>query len=465
MVTSNGKQVWLHNGADITCTLQSTGGPRGSSDMSKLEINNEIVLMRHAVRRARVHVVRKLVRDVKTLREKKGNEKQQEKYKRKAERFANEILAIKKVKDDEISRYAITNSRSLQEILEDQGSDSQTRMMARLAFHSTLKNVVSKFKEKFPEYEKHLGPGKRKLIKLQRKAKKQAAAQKRVSKNVNNENIEVADNSEKDTSENNEIITNRSSNIEYEEASKDQDIKETLSSDEDSKTLEPGSILRIKPININNESKDSERKKLKKSNKESTKNPEVKSLEVKNHPRKTSVPVKVTKEAMVKRFTELLQEETSNEDFKEKDDTVKPLQVELRKEVDAFFMTGDGEREYLSVAIPKEVKSSDDYNNQDNFKNPKFAKSKFFDKIDNSNGWNQKPSRTQARQKNYCKSNDNYVSQRAERPINGSRSSKVPFKRKEDVPEHLHPSWAAKKKQQEILKQGFQGKKIVFGDD
>ncbi|CAG5099929.1 Protein of unknown function [Cotesia congregata] len=39
---------------------------------------------------------------------------------------------------------------------------------------------------------------------------------------------------------------------------------------------------------------------------------------------------------------------------------------------------------------------------------------------------------------------------------------------KEDKNENiaeLHPSWAARKKQQDALKQGFQGKKIVFNDD
>lgn len=51
--------------------------------------------MRHIVRKSKVHIINKLTRDAKKLRIKKGTEKQIAKHKKKAERFINELLAIK----------------------------------------------------------------------------------------------------------------------------------------------------------------------------------------------------------------------------------------------------------------------------------------------------------------------------------------------------------------------------------
>lgn len=51
--------------------------------------------MRQVVRRSRVHIINKLARETKKLKEKKGSEEQVIKNKKKAERFMNELMAIK----------------------------------------------------------------------------------------------------------------------------------------------------------------------------------------------------------------------------------------------------------------------------------------------------------------------------------------------------------------------------------
>lgn len=51
--------------------------------------------MRQVVRRSRVHIINKLLREAKKLKEKKGSNEQVIKNKKKAERFINELMAIK----------------------------------------------------------------------------------------------------------------------------------------------------------------------------------------------------------------------------------------------------------------------------------------------------------------------------------------------------------------------------------
>lgn len=51
--------------------------------------------MRHIVRKSKVHVINKLSREAKKLKEKKGNEKQIAKNKKKSERLVNELMVIK----------------------------------------------------------------------------------------------------------------------------------------------------------------------------------------------------------------------------------------------------------------------------------------------------------------------------------------------------------------------------------
>lgn len=51
--------------------------------------------MRQIVRRSRVHIINKLSREAKKLKEKKGSEEQVIKNKKKAERFINELMAMK----------------------------------------------------------------------------------------------------------------------------------------------------------------------------------------------------------------------------------------------------------------------------------------------------------------------------------------------------------------------------------
>jgi hypothetical protein len=89
----------------------------------------QFILLRHAVRQARVCIVNKLIKEAKLLRDRHGNETQQEKCRRKADKLIDEVYALKTIKDDEISKFGILDERDLTKILQDQSSSSGVRIM------------------------------------------------------------------------------------------------------------------------------------------------------------------------------------------------------------------------------------------------------------------------------------------------------------------------------------------------
>ncbi|KAJ9599258.1 hypothetical protein L9F63_010260 [Diploptera punctata] len=112
--------------------------------------------MRQDVRRARVHTINKLVRTSKKLKNKHGSEKEKEKYQRKAARFMEEITIIKSLKDDEISKFVLINTKSPDDILNDPKISLREKAMARLSSHPNLIKRLNDFRTKYPLQEDEL---------------------------------------------------------------------------------------------------------------------------------------------------------------------------------------------------------------------------------------------------------------------------------------------------------------------
>jgi hypothetical protein len=62
---------------------------------AKYSLCLQIVSMRHKVNKAKLYTINKLIRESRRLKIKNGSEEQKKKYNRKAERFMEEVLAIK----------------------------------------------------------------------------------------------------------------------------------------------------------------------------------------------------------------------------------------------------------------------------------------------------------------------------------------------------------------------------------
>ncbi|OXU29315.1 hypothetical protein TSAR_014724 [Trichomalopsis sarcophagae] len=542
--------------------------------MSKVQINNEIILLRGSVEQARVQLIAKLARDAFKLRKKKGTEQQKAKNVRKADKIAAEILAIKKVKKDEITKYILSNPLNLDEILKDQKAEPLTRIMARIANHKKFSQKIAEFKSKYPNYAEFLGPGRRKkAISEWKENKKSRKAQKEEndesSKNASdaeasenndessdngseaNDDDEVSEGEEvssdvveekesedsaeekvttaktakvkkskkidKENAESTNVVKGKKNKklevkdiVEQEKESDDSEEEDVKSNIVESESVQNGTVKKEKPKNSLGK-----RKKANKEEKQSTDKdtkPEVKK-------KKSDTAKVISKQAIVKKFTDILKEEESKPEMKpEINFDSERSNLKIEKEVDSFFFSGDGGENYLSVALPKNNSHEDEeeYGN-DRFNKKHFSRQqndKFFSKVNkfqnngpNNYNSNRQDSRWEGQRDNErpysrdkpgfnkfnSRSNDRFNDRPnnrfngkpndrfndrpnnkfKDRPNNkfGNDRNDKPFKKhgqdsfESKSNEVLHPSWEAKKKQQDILKKGFQGKKIVFGDD
>lgn len=216
--------------------------------MRKIEINNEIVRMRQFVRQARIRIIHKLTREAKTLRAKKGTEKQQEKNRRKADKLINEIYALKKIKDDQITKFGIINKKSLQEILRTTDTDESTRVIARVADHKILQNVIVKFQETYPDYEEYLQSGKKKSMELETKSQVephnniQIKREPRANRSkISSKSVEYSPESNSSSDELKEEGNGNNNARKDKEGNKDTEME----SDLEQENSESGSILRV----------------------------------------------------------------------------------------------------------------------------------------------------------------------------------------------------------------------------
>lgn len=446
--------------------------------------------MRKLVRQARVCVIHKLTREAKTLRTKNGTEKQQEKNKKKADKLINEIYFLKKIKDDRITKFGITNTKSLQEILQNKKSKASTRIMAKVVDYKSLKTAIIQFRNTYSDYEQHLQPGKNKSIKQNKKLgqeeenettmKRETRASDRIIESS------LANESNSDDKDNN--------NIERETEDSNHSEEEQNSERNDS---EAGSILEVKPM-ICKQTKHKENKRLKRDRKESMEsteecndncdNEDVKNIkkarikEISRDDKEQEGTIKViSKQATVKRFTEILQEQSLDGNGPSKTNNEKvptKNKSESEKKIDSFFVSGDGDA-YLSLASSTTRENnylSEDEDN--NFYNNKskgyidkrtFANDRFFSNVKSSEAirgrGRQKESRHNDNKFNKDKSLFKKQKNRNESSFKDTKKRNNVRSENSNENENLHPSWAAKKKQQEIIKQGFQGKKIIFDNE
>lgn len=118
-----------------------------------LSLNNKIIMMRPAVKKAKGQTVQKIIRRVKSLRNKKGTEEEKNKDKRKIERQLEVMYAIKDLKLDKVSKFAIGYDSVLQEITEKPDASAEMKALARLSEHTAMKDEVNKFRKDHDDWK------------------------------------------------------------------------------------------------------------------------------------------------------------------------------------------------------------------------------------------------------------------------------------------------------------------------
>ncbi|KAK0181709.1 hypothetical protein PV327_003972 [Microctonus hyperodae] len=411
-------------------------------------MNNEIVLMRHAVRKARVVVISKLVKEIKHLNGRKHGDKNViEKCKRKAERLIREIKVLKTIKNDTLSKFAITNTRDLKEVLADTHAGIRTRIMTRLAFSKALKDKVEKFRKTFPDYLNLLNQNKM-------KEKKKTKLDETVKNEENT--MDTSETIEKDVSENGSIV-------DTEEDSCDSDVDHQ---NEDQKEPESNQVAVSETQN----------KTKKKTEKTVKCQPKISTPITMNSKSKKNPTVKVvSKLATVMRFNvadDVMENIGAKEAIPDEAESKEEI-TKVDQEPNLFSSTASDDDNYLCLTKPPPLPKSYD-TKKDNFnynlsKN-QYSNRNFFTNIDDKSKRTSNISRNDINSRNkFSRSINNHTQNSKNTRENYNRvenSKKQAVKTNNNANnEDLHPSWAARKKEQEILKQGFQGKKIVFNDD
>lgn len=372
------------------------------------------------------------------MRDKHGNEAQREKFGRKADKLIAEVYALKTIKDDDISKFGILDERSLTKILQDQSSSSSVRIMARVAHYKTLSRRLIQFKEKFPDCKKHFEE-KKKTTKL----KDKGATKTRKSKENNSQN-KSSKKEKVDLDKNVETQHNSSTN---EEACNNGLSEARRSSRKRKKTL-------------NEDYTSLEKQKLLKLEEDGTSEATVVD-------RQSSVikPSSVTKEATVKRFTELLEEQEANQDAPMSVESQDPAgtATEQVKTVDDFFLTEDDQNYQGNSASTSytNVRRSQRHNTRAKaFQSNDRVKKQNANRKNDTNFNKKHPSK-----QSFSMKSKKMASNKINKNANKSNANEKAIVNKKDENASLHPSWMAKKKQQEIMSHGFQGKKIVFTND
>ncbi|XP_043259687.1 uncharacterized protein LOC122401550 [Colletes gigas] len=423
---------------------------RARKTAARTEINNEIVLLRQHVRQARICVVNKLIREAKRLRTNRGSEKQLEKNKNKADKFLREVSALKRIKDDEISKFGIVNLECLQEILQNSQTEDESRAMTKVVSYKSLKEKIIAFKEKFPDYQEKISCAKKKQSVKKRKQNSIDQIQEENSKLLVNDRNEAKVNIYAEGDKNSINVTS-SDCSQY--TTRQQNVKT------DTKYIKPSRETSLYKPDVN------------KSEKQFKGNAKYTD---KDQTSKSAAKV-ISNEAAVKRFTELLQEtktERKNDSCKaDNRQSLSRESVEITRMVDDFFLNSDEIEPCLNIEIHSQERSRNVGDSKPKAFRVKNERERFCRDEANEDKRNNKVRKIN----NEDTSNDrNSVTKQTS--VSCSKQNKITSVGKANVAQgdiknknllenkNLHPSWAARRKQQEIMKQGFQGKKIRFDE-
>lgn len=423
----------------------------------------QIVLLRQFVRQARICTINKLVKEIKRLRTNHGNEKQLERKKNKADRLLREALALKQIKDDEISKFGIISLENLQDTIQNPCSDDKTRAMAKVARYKSFNIKLMEFIEKYPNCKTYVSWKQKKRLQNKKRSSLTNEFHEETQKPLSNSESNINDMEFIEIVKGTDCVTDSFT-----------DLSQCATKHENMKTNGKYNAPMKALLRYEQEKHGSNRQQLKENRKESTNVWTVCNID-EDQESKSIVKV-ISKEATVKRFTDILQEETSTKEIDNSftENNSKQLSnkpVESLRKVDDFFLNSD-EVISSSNSISCQERSGNKMSVVDNniceVLRRKNGTSKFYNdetsverrnrKMQDINGKgvflnrnNIKPSTVK-----HSKQNEKFVRVKG-KSIQGNSKITSTIEN-----EKLHPSWIARKKQQEIMKQGFQGKIIRF---
>lgn len=373
-------------------------------ELTALKLNEQIVKMRKSVQRSRVRLCRRLIR-LKSKLEKGSVPK----MKRKAIRITEEIKASKRIRHDDVSKFALINLKPLSKLNITENTPASERVLYKLAVEPVMLEVVNTFRKNYPDWHCQV-PFILQRLGMQYRSKKKHSVT--VDSNSCSPKISAAEAS----------VNSGTSSSPAEKSVRD--------------------IIRHQIKKAAQKEETQRRKKTKSDGQKESKGPKIAEL-VGSLPRRHLISPDVTKgEVVIQRLN--LDVNTSVKDVK-LDDPI-PVKVPSRSDrPSSFFMTTETSQGDASSIKLFDDESYDDKRSLPERKSPADGNPKIRgDKRQNHGKIANEESSSSYKQLN--RPGTNIVKQESD----------------------LHPSWIAKKRQrkeQAKLTDGPHAKKIVFSDD
>lgn len=116
---------------------------------SLFAFNNQILAMSNVVKKAKINIIQKLIRKIKLLSNKKGNEAELAKNKRKCDHLKHETESVKKAKLNDIAILALDNDGTKYEefMKKNPKMSGEEVAIARVAFHKLVETSLDKIKK------------------------------------------------------------------------------------------------------------------------------------------------------------------------------------------------------------------------------------------------------------------------------------------------------------------------------
>jgi len=129
--------------------------------MDKISLNRTIVSMRGVAVQAKVHAIHHLTTQIKKLKCKKTKtDEQKSQNERKISRAVEEVLFLKKVRKDNLVKFALMNEMSQAELMQKENKtgkiDIQVRAFIRVSSHKAISSKVNQFREENSQWRKEL---------------------------------------------------------------------------------------------------------------------------------------------------------------------------------------------------------------------------------------------------------------------------------------------------------------------
>ncbi|XP_065150589.1 serum response factor-binding protein 1 [Paramisgurnus dabryanus] len=112
-----------------------------------LNLSNEVVKLRAEVKRVKVLLIRKLIRQISALEKKKGSQADLERHRRRAARLREEIQELKVIVPDKVTKAALQKDISFEKVCRNKEASLSERAIARIATHPQFSKKIRSIKE------------------------------------------------------------------------------------------------------------------------------------------------------------------------------------------------------------------------------------------------------------------------------------------------------------------------------